>query len=277
VDSVPPSSEQKDRPLTFVAAALWTLLVLLADAFVVGMTEAGREGAYLDIVSRTGCEALAYSIVFFGILRVHEPETSIRHVLALRRPSIVALFLAIAVGVALSLPAEWIDQILDARFPRSPQDQENLDRLFSVTTVGKRVGLITAVVVVQPIFDELFFRGALFTPLRRTRSAESVVLATAAFEALRSGTPRSISILLVTSLVFAWVRAATGSIFPSIVARVSYMAVAAIPIVVGRELPKPTKAWLAGSAALALFELFGLKLLSRRDARGRVARVGGGD
>ena len=142
---VPDSPEQKDRPLTFLAAALWTVLVLLLEVFIVGMTEAGRAGAYLDIVSRTGCEALAYSVVFFGILRVHEPETSIRHVLALRRPSIVALFLAVGIGVALSLPSEWLDQILEARFPRPREEKEALDQLLSVTTLGRRVGLIATV------------------------------------------------------------------------------------------------------------------------------------
>ena len=125
------------------------------------MTEAGREGAYLDIVSRTGCEALAYSLVFFGILRVHEPQSSIRHVLALRAPSVLALLLAAAVGVAMSLPAEWLGQLMDLRLPRSDQEQENFDRLYSVATTGKRVSLVITAVCVQPILDELYFRGAI--------------------------------------------------------------------------------------------------------------------
>jgi len=277
VSIVPDSPDHKDRPLTFLAAALWTVLVLLLDVFIVGMTEAGRAGAYLDIVSLTGCEALAYSVVFFGILRVHEPETSIRHVLALRRPSIIALILAIGVGVALSLPSEWLSQILEARFPRPPEEKEALDRLFSVATLGRRVALIATVVFIQPVFDELFYRGALFTPLRRTRRAETVILATAAFEALRSGTPRTMMLLLLASIVFAWVRAATGSIFPSIMARMAYMAVQVVPMVIHRELPKPTKLWLAGTLVVAVGGLFGLSLLSRRDARLLDARLGDGD
>src|SRR5262249_55578195 len=137
------------------------------------VTEAGREGAFFDLVSRTACEALAYSIVFFAILRVHEPETSIRHVLALRAPTVSALILAAAVGAALSLPSEWLDQALDARFPRPLAEKEALDRLLAVTTLGKRITLILTLAILQPAFDELFFRGALFTPLRRTRRAET--------------------------------------------------------------------------------------------------------
>jgi len=260
------SSDPQGRPLTFAAAALWTLLVVFLDAFFIGMTEAGREGAYLDLVSRTGCVALAYSVVFFGILRLHEPETSIRHVLALRAPSVVALMLVVVVGIAMSLPAEWLGQLMELRLPRSDQEQENFDRLYSVATTGKRVSLVISAVCIQPILDELYFRGAIFTPLRRTRRWETVVLATAAFETLRSGSPRSMMIVLVVSLVFAWIRAATGSVFPSILARMSFVAVGVIPMVMGRDLPKPTLAWLAGTTLLAVGGLLGLGLLSRRNA-----------
>jgi uncharacterized protein len=276
VDSVPPPS-QKDRPLSFGTAAIWTLLALFLDLLFLGITEAGREGAFFDLVSRTGCEALAYSIIFFGILRVHEPETSIRHVLALRAPSIIAVILALAIGAALSLPSEWLDQALDLRFPRPLAEKEALDRLLSVATVGKRITLVLTLVVLQPAFDELFFRGALFTPLRRTRSAETVIVATAAFETLGSLSPRAMITLLAATLVFAWIRGATGSIFPSMLARMAYYGIAIVPIALGREPPKPTKMLLLVSGAVAVLGLFGLSLLSRRDARLLDARLEDGE
>lgn len=267
MDSLPPSGEDKDRPLSFGAAAVWTLLALFLDLLFLGMTEAGREGAFFDLVSRTACSALAYSLVFFGILRLHEPETSIRHVLALRAPSVVGVLLAIAVGAALSLPSEWLDQALDVRFPRPPQEQEALDRLLSVATAGKKVSLILTLVVLQPALDELFFRGAIFTPLRRTHRAETVIVATAAFETLGSLSPRAMISLLVATLVFAWIRGATGSVFPSVLARIAYYGVAIVPIALGHEAPKPTKTLLFGSVAVALLGLLGLALLSRRSSR----------
>ncbi|MCW5836163.1 MAG: hypothetical protein KIS78_27430, partial [Labilithrix sp.] len=150
MDSLPPS-ERKDRPLSFAAAAVWTLLGLFLYVFFLGLTEAARDGAIPDLVSRTACQALAYSVVFFGILRLHEPETSIRHVLALRAPSALAVVLALAVGAAMSLPSEWLGQALDARLPRPPEEQEALDRLLSVATVGKRVTLFVTLVVLQPV------------------------------------------------------------------------------------------------------------------------------
>jgi membrane protease YdiL (CAAX protease family) len=273
VDSVPPSGEEKHRPLTFVSAVVWTLLALFLDLLFLGMTEAGREGAFFDLVSRTACSALAYSIVFFGILRLHEPETSIRHVLALRPTPVLAVLLALAVGAALALPSEWLDQALDARFPRPPQEKEALDRLLSIATLGKRVTLVVTLAILQPLLDELFFRGAIFTPLRRRHRAELVIVATAAFETLGSLSPRAMMSLLAATLVFSWIRGVTGSVVPSVLARMAYYGVAIVPIACGRELPRPTKVLLLGSAAVAVLGLLGLSVLSRRDTRMLDARL----
>jgi hypothetical protein len=268
VDSLPPPSDPKERPLTFVSAAVWSLLAYVLMSLFLQFAKGGREGVYLDMVTLTACEVLAYSVVLFALLRVHEPETSIRRVLAIRQPPVLAMILAVAIGAALALPSEWLNQALESKLkdPVSPDD-DLLEHLFSVATTGKRIALVVTFVVIQPIANELFFRGALFTPLRRTRKAEEVVLATAAFETLRSGSPRMMIILLFASLVFSWLRATTGSIFPSIFARIAYFGVAAIPIVLGRELPKPTKLWLGGAVAVTVLGLFGIAALGRRDAR----------
>lgn len=277
MDNLPPSTEPKDRPLSFSGAAVWTIVALFLDLFFVGLTEAGREGAFFDLASRTACEALAYSIVFFAILRLHEPNTSIRHVLALRTPSVLAVLLALAVGAALSLPSEWLDQALDARFPRPPEEKETLDRILSVATLGKRITLIVTLVFLQPALDELFFRGVLFTPLRRTHRAETVIVATAAFETLGSLSPRAMISLLASTLVFAWIRGATGSIFPSMLARMAYYGVAVVPMALGREPPKPTRLLLLVSSAVAVVAVLGLGLLSRRNARTVDARLEDGE
>jgi len=260
------SSTPKDRPLTLGSAAVWTLIALFLDLFLLGMTEASREGAFYDLVSRTACEALAYSIAFFGILRLHEPETSIRHVLGLKMPSPLAIVLGIALGAALSLPSEWLDQVLDARFPRPPTETEALDRILSIATVGKRITLVATLVVLQPAFDELFFRGAIFTPLRRTRSVETVILASAVLETVGSLSPRAMLSLFVATLVFAWMRAATGSVWASMFARMTYYGVAIVPIALGHDAPKPTRALLLASGAVGVVAVLGLGWLARRRA-----------
>ena len=260
------ASSEQDRPLTFASAAVWTIIALFLDRFFLGMTEAAREGAFFDLVSRTTCEALAYAIAFFGILRLHEPETSIRHVLGLKMPSPLAILLGIALGAALSLPSEWLDQVLDGRFPRPPAETETIDRILSVTTLGKRIGLVATLVVLQPALDELFFRGAIFTPLRRTRRVETVILASAALETLGSLSPRAMLSLFIAALVFAWMRAATGSIWPSMLARMTYYGVAIVPIALGHDAPKPTRALLLVSGSVGVVSILGLGWIARRRA-----------
>lgn len=273
MDSSPPSpDERRDRPLSFGAAALWTLLALFSYALFVGMTESAREGALFDPVSRTGCQALAYLLVLFGILRFHEPDASIRRVLALRIPPVLAVLLAIAVGAALALPSYMLENALDAHFPRPERDQEALERLLTATTIGKHVALVVTLVVLQPVLDELFFRGALFTPLCRTRRPQMVVVATAAFETLGVLSPRDVISTLVTSLVFAWMRSATGSVFPSMLARIAFFGVVNVPIALGREV-RPTKTWLVASGAVAVLGLVGLAALGRHDERILDARL----
>ena len=80
-------------------------------------------------------------------------------------------------------------------------------------------------------------------------------------------------IVLVVSLVLAWIRAATGDVYPSILARISFIGVSAIAMVMGRDLPKPTLAWLAGTTLVAVGGLLGLGFLSRRNARLLGARL----
>jgi hypothetical protein len=134
--------------------------------------------------------------------------------------------------------------------------------------MARRGTLLVTVVFLQPIMDELFYRGALFTPLRKTGRVEMVILATAAFETLRSGVPRTMMLVLVASLVFAWIRAATSSVLPSIFARIAYMAVGALPVVFGRDLPRPTGAWVGGSLATFVAGVLALAMLQRRSAPG---------
>ena len=258
--------ESNERPFTFGSAMVWTIIALFLDLFFIGMSESSRAGASYDLVSRTACQAIAYSIALFGILRIHEPETSIRHILGLRAPSPVAIVLALALGAALSLPSSFLDNLLDARFPRPAEETEALERILTVSTLGKRIALVVTLAVIQPALDELFFRGALFTPLRRTRTVETVIVASAALETLGTLNPRAMVTLLVATLVFAWLRAATGSIWPSIVARRAYFGVEVVPIALGRAAPKPTHLLVLASGGIAVLSLLGIAWLARRRA-----------
>lgn len=268
------SPESQAKPLTFFLAAIWTLVVAVLVGVMLSVVEAAHPGAFLDMVTVATCELIAVSVVLFAILRLHEPEGSIRRVLALRRPPALVFVLACVVGGGLSPAAMWLDGLLSKRFPASPADLENYARIFDTPTVGKKVALLLAVVVVMPVCDELFFRGALFTPLKRGRRAESVILATAAYDTLlRGAQPREIASILGIALTLAWIRAVSGSVIPAVAARVVFFGVQVVPLVLmNHELALAP--WMTAlGVGLAALSLAGIAAVGKRSARVLEARL----
>jgi membrane protease YdiL (CAAX protease family) len=275
VESNPPESQE--RPLSFLTAAFWTLLVAVLLGVMIAVIDAAHPGAFVDVVTVATCKLLAYSVVFFAILRVHEPESSIRHLLALRRPPAVMVLLAAAVGAGLSPAAMWLDGLFAKRFPASPAELEAFERIFTAESAGKKIALIAALVVVMPVCDELFFRGALFTPLKRGRRAESVILATAAYDTLLGGaSAREVASILATALAIAWIRAVSGSVIPSIAARVTFFGVQVVPLVLMSREPRFSASMTLGGVVLAAVSLAGIAALGKRSARVLDARLADG-
>jgi membrane protease YdiL (CAAX protease family) len=271
VESQPP--EAVERPLSFLAAALWTVLVALLYSVMVAIIEAAHPGAFVDIVTRATCKLLAYSVVLFAILRIHEPQSSIRHLLALRRPPAILVILGAAVGAGLSPGTMWLDGVLARRYPTSAEDLQTLERIFDTPTVGKKIALLLAVVVVMPVCDELFFRGVLFTPLKRGRRAESVILATAAYDTLLGGSsPRDMALILTTALAISWIRAVSGSVFPSLAARIAFFGVQVVPLVLARE-PQFSGPVALGGVMLAALSLAGIAAVGKRSPLALDARL----
>jgi hypothetical protein len=262
------------RPLTFGIAAAWTLLVAVLVGVAITVIDAAHPGAFVDVVTVAACKVLAYSVVLFAILRVHEPESSIRHVLAVRASPPLLLVLAACVGVGVSPALMWLDGFFAHRFPPSPSELEAYARIFDLPTLGKKCALLGALLVVMPVSDELFFRGALFTPLARGRRVEWVILATATYDALLAGAqPRELASVVATALVISWIRAISGSVVPSIVARVAFSAVQVVPLVVfGRELGfSRGRVW--GGLAVAAVALAAMASMGKSDARLIAARL----
>lgn len=265
--------EPQARPLSFVAAAFWTLLVAVLLGVMMSILEAARPGAYVDVVTFTTCKLLAYSVVFFALLRVHERDSSIRHLLALRSPPAALVFLGALVGCGLSPASMWLDGVFARRFPPTAAELEAYERILDAPTPGKKIALVLTLVIVMPVCDELFFRGALFTPLKRGRRAESVILATAAYDTLLAGAnAREIASILVTALAISWMRAASGSVFPSMAARITFFGVQVVPLVVSRE-PKISGTVALVGVALAGLSLAAMAAVGKRSTRARDARI----
>lgn len=273
MDSTPPESAPH-RPLTFLAAAGWTLLAAILLGIAIASIDGVHPGALTDVVTIAGCKAAVYAIVLFGMLRVHEPEASIRRILAFRRPPILMVLFSLAAGAALAPPSMWLNGLLAKRYPPSPEETEALDHIFAADGAGRKLGVVLALVVVIPIADELFFRGALFTPLKKGRRAEIVVLATAAYDTLLAGlSPHQAISGLVIALVFSWMRAASGSIWPSMGARVAFFAVEVVPPIVFHRDDEPGLRLVLASVAALVVSLAGMAWVARRSELARDARI----
>lgn len=253
--------------MSFLAAAGWTLAAVLLYALGLSIAEGMRAGAISDVVTRATCGALAYSLTLFIILRIHEPEGSIRKVLALKMPPVLTIPLALIAGAGLAGPAAWLDEVLLRRFPYSDQEKELMEKLIGASTyetTPKRIAMVLVMVFVMPLLDELFFRGALFSPLRKRARLEPVVIATAAYETLSSSAHvRDMISLFALSLALSWIRGLSGSSIPSILARVAFFAPHFAPKALGKELPPLSKGMLAGSLGAAVLSLLMIAMLSR--------------
>lgn len=265
MDSTPPEATEP-RPMSFLAAAGWTLAAVLLFYFTLSAADSARAGAQKDVITQAMCGAIAYSLTLFIILRVHEPDGSIRSVLALKTPPLLTVPLALVAGAALSGPAAWLNQLLLARYPYSDAEKDQLQTLVggsAYDTTPKRIALVVVMAFLMPFLDELFFRGALFTPLRKRARLESVILATAAYETLSSSDTRTMFSFFALSLALSWIRGMSGSSIPAIVARMAFFAPHFLSIALGKELLNLSKPMLAGSLAVALLSLVLIRMLSR--------------
>jgi membrane protease YdiL (CAAX protease family) len=266
------------RSISFFAAAGWTVAAQLAFAFALQGTEAVREGAMGDLVSATACCVLAYSVVVFVMLRVYEPESSLRRVLALRKVSPFSLILSALVGAGIAPTMHIMGSLIERRFPTPLEDLERqgeiLTKLLATPTLTSKIVLFVAVVFVIPAAEDLFYRGMLFGGLRKGRPLALATLITAAYFALSHEEPRDIPSFFVVGLVFAWLRGQTGSILPSFLANAAYCAMPMIPQLLNRASPEELfpRAVPWGAAAAALLAAVGVQLISQRDARAIEAR-----
>jgi hypothetical protein len=271
LDGEPPEKKEAlggSRPMSFIAAAGWTLASGLVTAVAASLVEVAHPGALRDVVTLTALRVLGYSLVFFGVLRVHEPESSVRRVLALRWPGVLVVLLAVLAGAALMPAGGFLEAAYQAKFP-SPPDPEPLE----LGTKAQQVAYVVAAVGVVPTVSELFFHGALFTPLRRGRRVDTVVFATAAFAVLDIQDGATVVLSVLVLVAAAWVRGLSASVVPAVLARVAFVAAAILPAVFGRDLPPMTPGIVLAGVAVAALSVLAIAGLSARDRRIRERAV----
>ena len=235
---------------------MWALLTMLGFQLALGVIESAHPGAVSDLVTIGACSLLAHLVVLFGLLRLHAPEASVSELVALRRPPLAMIPLAALVGAGISPAASWINGLLEKRFPLAPEETEVLEKIFRTDTAGQRVALVVVLMFVMPLCDELFYRGALFTTLKKSHKLTTVIAATAAFDALvGSGNVRGIGPTLALAWMLGALRAASDSMIVPLIASMAFFAVDVVPMALGRG--EPTHGWavIAGGVVVSSLAL----------------------
>jgi len=220
----PKTTDSEVRPMSPMAAVGWGIGSTVLFAWLVTLTATLREAARWDLVNNFACQLLAMLAALFLILRIYAPDASIRRVLGVR-PSHPGFYpLAISLGVAMALPTNVLYELILRRFP-NPNADDGLARMFSETTTPKRVVMGLIVVALGPLVEEVFFRGALFSPQRRRSTAPVVVVVTAALFAVAHVEIQRFLPIFLLGIAMGTLRAASGSLFPSMLMHATFNAV----------------------------------------------------
>jgi len=256
------------RAMSMLGAVGWALSVELVFVLVVQFVESARGGTSADLVTLTLGRVLAYGLVLFAILRVHEPQTAIRDALAVRGARPLHVLTGVVVGASLSPGASFLNDLVTKRYPPSEAETEAMERLLAAHTVGQRVAVVLTLGVVLPLADELFFRGALFGPLERgaPRRRDLVVLSTAVLDTLVLASIRGVPSMFVTALALGLLRVRAGSALPAVAARVAFFLVSLWSIALGRPEWEPSWRAALGSTCVAAVALGAFVALTARQS-----------
>jgi uncharacterized protein len=209
--------------MSFFTAAVWSVCAVIAlDFFLAFVVAAVGDATSIDLVTRVLCEAAAFVSTLFAVTLVHERERPLRDVLALRRPPIVLLVLALLFGFALQGPVNLIAGVIYEKYPLPPEHLELLHQLFDVKALHQKVAIVVAAGLVGPVVEELLFRGGILRGLLRRHGALGTVLGISVFFALAHREPRNFLPDFMGGLAMGYVRVTTGSLWPAILLHAAF-------------------------------------------------------
>jgi uncharacterized protein len=219
-----------------VPAALgWAVAVTFLFVWLLSVIVSLRPSAQLDLVSRFGCQVVAYLFGLFAILQLHAPRTSIRDFLGVRPTHVSFYPLALLLGLALEGPLGAMYQAIDRRWPNTGEVEAELIRTITEGGTVKQIALGLVLVVLGPILEEVFFRGALVRPLRHRHGAPLVVAVTTMLFAAAHLEPQKILPIGLFGLALGVLRVASGSLLPPILLHATYNAFPFLAILHGGE------------------------------------------
>lgn len=260
--------------MSALGAAGWTLAATVLFLWLIGLTLTLRPGAEKDIVNAFGCQALAYLVVLFFILRVHAPEVSIRALIGLRRTTFAAYPLATLLGVAIGLPANFLYAKTVERWPR-PDSDSGIAQAFAEAEPAKKIVIGLVLVALGPLLEEVFFRGALLRPLRTRHGVVAACALSGVYFGLAHAEWQSQLPIALVGVGLAAVRQWSGALGPAIAMHCAFNGVGLLQLILAPRLDvldAPPVPLVAGGTLAAALLLFAVHRVTRSAPAAQGAR-----
>ncbi|MDI1443663.1 CPBP family intramembrane glutamic endopeptidase [Polyangium sp. 6x1] len=273
-----PPPEGGERPMSYLAAAgfaVGTTFVYIFFLSFIGSIRGGEDHR-VDLVTSFGCQLVSTLIALFLILQLHAPSKSIRDFLGVRTTHRGFYPLAAMLGMAVQIPANALYDLIVKRWPTGQPREEMLQEELA-GGVPKRILFFAILVVAGPLIEEIFFRGALFRPLRRRYDALGTILATSTFFAFAHLEWQLVLPIFIVGFSLGLLRSASGSLLPSCIMHGLFNGItlgsvySRSPTEIADSAPIPLPVTIGGSAVtivlLGLVYLLGKKSEEAREAR----------
>lgn len=264
-DEGPESEGPRSVPLHPWLAAMWATGVLFTAAILMSLIQSARPDSRDPVVGHAAF-AVALLLGTWAILRVHAPLRELPAALALRPSHAVAFVIAVATGVGLVAIDDWVFNLLAARFPLSDEEKQLFEHVPTFAGPVHQGVYVLFAAALSPAFEELFFRGALHTGIRRLGGVSTAVVACGlAFGLFHFfGGLRYVAVTVVAGVILGVLRELSGSSLVSLTAHVVANGLQVFLILAGYAQATVSHAVGAMAFAGVLLLLFLLHLLARR-------------
>ena len=209
-----PYGRPTDLPFTYFFAIAWSIGTTIGFVLLISFSAMLRSPEGGHLISSFACQVAAMLPGLILIPRLHAPRSSAREVFALRPTHPAFYALAVMLGLVVQVPANAIFQLIDRFYPSGMDlDDALLDDLHGGPL--RKVALVLIIAVLGPLIEELFYRGALFSPLRRRYTPAFVVALTSALFALAHVQWQMLLPIGLVGIALGVLRSESGSLLPS--------------------------------------------------------------
>ncbi len=210
-DTIRPRPE---LPLTYALAVVWSLGTTVLFILLISFNAMLRPPESAHLVASFACQVAAMLPGLIWIPRLHAAAFPAQEVFALRSTHPGFYPLAALLGLFVQVPANAIFQVIDRFYPSGMDLDESLvgdlhGGLF------RKIALVLIIAVLGPLIEELFYRGALFSPLRRRYASVGVVAVTSVLFAVAHVQWQMLLPIGLVGIALGVLRSESGSLLPS--------------------------------------------------------------